>query len=121
MAVDPIHAQRSEEIAERMALEVRAKVTGQRQRIAHLDPFRLKRAVELCAFLLQHLQVEPVVVRNKQNVRPEEIEKLMERICRLDAMFIEIIHTPGDDRRDRPLQSFSIGTLEAAKAAAKKK
>ena len=67
---------------------------------------------------MQHLQVEPVVVRNKQNVRPEEIEKLMERICRLDAMFIEIIHTPGDDRRDRPLQPFSIGTLEAAKAAA---
>ena len=32
MAVDPIHTQRFKETAERMALEVRAKVTSQRQR-----------------------------------------------------------------------------------------
>ena len=92
MAIDPIHTQRFKETAERMTLEVRAKVTSQRQRVTHLDPFRLKRAIELCTFLLQHLQVESVIVGNKQNVRSKEIEKLMERILWINPKLVEIVH-----------------------------
>ena len=90
MTVYTIHSQRPKKVAESMALEVRAKITSQGQRVAHHNAIRLERAIELGALLLQHLQIESVVVCNKQNVRTKELEELLKCIHRIDAMLVEM-------------------------------
>ena len=87
VAVDAVDAERFNQVCERVAIQSRAQMTGERERVACFDAVRRKTEIEFSALLIEHPHVELVVVRYEQHIASQKLEELAHRFFRRKTMF----------------------------------
>ena len=91
VAVDAVDAERFNQVCERIAIQSRAQMTGERERVACFDAVRREAETELSALLIEHPHVELVVVRYEQHIASQKLEELAHRLFRRTTMLREEI------------------------------